>query len=68
MNLQAALFCPNRSWERRLVVIQGMECVVRTCTRCCRTEVVWSRRGVPPERRIGMTRRSGRVGFHYAEN
>jgi hypothetical protein len=37
--------CTAHLWQRRLQQQDGVECVVRVCRRCDRTELCWSRRG-----------------------
>ncbi len=41
---QAARGCKRHTWERRLEVHRGVQCVVRHCLECGHRELCWSRR------------------------
>ncbi len=43
--------CENgfHSWQRDLQMIEGDECVVRTCRKCGETEICWSPHKRPAE-------------------
>jgi hypothetical protein len=52
--------CRVHAWERREEERGGVDCVVRYCPRCGRTEVCWSRRTA---RLAGMARGETRTEF-----
>jgi hypothetical protein len=54
--------CPHRSWERCLEIRDGIECVMRVCLGCGRSELVWSRRRIPAGVNVAATQISGRTG------
>jgi hypothetical protein len=45
--------CRLHDWERLLEFHHGVECVVRSCRRCGRKELCWSRRPLSLEATAG---------------
>ena len=45
-NILTTPTCTHHEWERRLAIHKGAESVVRTCIRCGKNELCWSRRGL----------------------